>query len=84
MLNESFSGLPCFQNELEMTFDYSPGKFCSFSVYAIGKLARYSSLTLQILQQGIYTQFESGVSFDQIYKNHKAVPPDENTPAKTP
>lgn len=75
MLNGSFSGLPCFQDELEMTFEYSPGKFCSFSVYAIGKLARYSSLTLQILQQGNFTQFESGVSFE---------PPDENTPAKTP
>lgn len=50
MLDESFSGLPCFQDELEMTYDYSHGKFCSFSVYAIGKLARYISLTLKILQ----------------------------------
>lgn len=84
MLDESFSGLPGFQDELEMTCEYSHGKFCSFSVYAIGKLARYISLTLKILQQGNYTQFESGVSFDQIYENRKAVPPDENTPAKMP
>lgn len=84
MLDESFNGLLCFQVELEMTYDYSPGKFCSFSIYAIDKLARYISLTLQILQGGNYTQFESGVSFDQIYKNHKAVPSEENTPAKVP
>ena len=84
MLNESFNGLLCFQVELEMTYDYGPRKFCSFSVYAINKLARYISLVLQILQGGNYTQLESCVSFDKIYKNHKAVPPDENTPAKVP
>ena len=67
-----------------MTYAYSPGKFCSFNVYATDKLARYISLTLQILQEGNYAQVESVVSFDQIYKNHKAVPPDENTPAKVP
>lgn len=67
-----------------MTYGYNPGKFCSFRDYAIDKLDRYLSLTLQIIQGDNLTQLESIVSFDQIYKNHEAVPPDENISAKMP